>query len=91
MAAPHTAFSRGSLMLLRQLFTNHSSHMVGHTDSGAWQSHPIPPPFLHGGDRSSFLGLVPPDDTVNSELALGVNPDDSGVVIGYQVDKFTHT
>ena len=28
---------------------------------------------------------------VNSESAMGIKPDDSGVVIGYQVDKFTHT
>ena len=26
---------------------------------------------------------------VNSESALGVKPDDCGVMIGYQVDEFT--
>ena len=27
----------------------------------------------------------------NSESVVGVKPDDSGVVIGYQVDEFNHT
>ena len=35
--------------------------------------------------------MVPPDDTVNSESVMGIKPGDSGVVIGYQVDDFTHT
>ena len=28
---------------------------------------------------------------VNSESVMGIKPGDSGVVIGYQVDEFTHT
>ena len=28
---------------------------------------------------------------VDSESAVGINPSDSGVVTGYQVDEFTHT
>ena len=55
------------------------------------ESHPIPPPSLHGGEGSSFPGLVPSDDTVNSESVVGIKPGDSGVVIGYQVDECTHT
>ena len=38
-----------------------------------------------------MLGLVPSDDTVNSESVVGIKPGDSSVVIGYQVDEFTHT
>ena len=65
--------------------------MVGHTALGAWQSHPIPPPSLHDGEGSSVPGLVPSNNTVNSESAAGIKPGDCGVVIWYQVDEFTHT
>ena len=37
-----------------------------------------------------FQGCVPPDDTVNSKSVVGVTPGDSGVVIAYQVNEFTH-
>ena len=65
--------------------------MVGHTALGAQQSHPIPPPSLHDGEGSSFPGLVPSDDMVNSESVMGIKPGDSSVVIAYQVDESTHT
>ena len=55
------------------------------------ESHPIPPPSLHDGEGSSFPGLVPSDYMVNSESVIGNEPGDSSVVIGYQVDEFTHT
>ena len=77
-------------MLLHKLFPS-PIYMVGHTALGAWQSHPIPVPSLHGGEGSSFPGLVPTNDTVNSESVVGIKPGDSGVVIGYQVDEFTST
>ena len=38
-----------------------------------------------------FLGLVPPEGTVNSESVVDIQCGDSGVVIGYQVEEFTHT
>ena len=31
------------------------------------------------------------DDVVDPDSVMGIKPGDSGVVIGYQVDKFTHT
>ena len=34
---------------------------------------------------------MPSDDMVDSESVIGVKPGDSSVVIGYQVDEFTHT
>ena len=43
------------------------------------------------GEGSSFPGLVPSDDGVDSNSVMGIKPGDSGVVIGYQVDKFTRT
>ena len=65
--------------------------MVEHTALEAQQSHPILLPCLHDGEGSSFPGLVPSDDTVDSESVMGVKPGDSSVVIGYQVDEFTCT
>ena len=58
---------------------------------GSVESHLIPLPSLHDGEGSSFPGLVPSDDAVNSDSVIGIKPGDSGVVIGYQVDEFTHT
>ena len=39
----------------------------------------------------AFPGSAPPNDSVNSESVVGVEPGDSAAVIGYQVDEFTHT
>ena len=78
-------------MLLSQLSSSHPNCMVGHTAFGAWQSHPIPHSSLHDQEGSSFPGLVPSDDTVDTESVVGIKPGDSGVVIGYQVDEFTCT
>ena len=55
------------------------------------ESHLILPPSLHDGEQSSFPGLVPSDDMVDSESVMGIKPGDSGVGIGYQVDEFTGT
>ena len=89
LAVPSTTLSRGSLMLLNQVSPSHSKYMVGHTTFGAWQSHLIALPSLHGGEGSSFPGLLPSDDIVNSESVVAIKPGDSGVVIGYQVDELT--
>ena len=91
VTAPPTTLSRGSLMLLCLQFPSHPIYMVGHTALGAWQSHPIPPPSLHGGKGFSFPGLVLSNDMVDSESVMDVKPGDSGLVIGYHVDAFTHT
>ena len=91
VAAPSSTTLSGGLLLLNQLFPSHPIYMVGHTALGAWYSHPIPLPSLHGGVGSSFPGLVPSNDTVDSESAMAVKPGESGVVIVYWVDEFTHT
>ena len=62
-----------------------------YTLGGSTESHPIPLPSLHDGEVSSFPGLVPSDDVVDSESVMGIKPVDSSVVIGYQVDEFTCT
>ena len=69
------------------------SHLYGGAYSlgGSVERHLIPPLSLHDGEGSSFPGLVPSDDMVDSESVMGIKPGDSGVVIGYQVDEFTCT
>ena len=58
---------------------------------GCIESHPIPLPSLCDGEGSSFSGLVPSDDAADSDSLMAIKPGDSAVVIGYQVDEFTHT
>ena len=58
---------------------------------GSIESHLIPLPSLCDGEGSSFPGLVPSDNAVNSDSVMGIKPGDSSVVIGYQVDEFTCT
>ena len=69
------------------------SNMFGGAYSlgGSVECHLIPLPSLHGGEGSSFPGLVLSDDVGDSEYVMGIKPGVSGVVIGYQVDEFTHT
>ena len=55
------------------------------------ESHLIPPPSLHDGEGSLLPGLVPSDDVSESDSAMSIKPGDSGIVTGYQVDKFTCT
>ena len=92
VAAPPATLGRGEPSA-----THSAVPQPGHLYGGAYNlggslgSHPIPPPSLHDGEGSSFPGLVPSDDTVDSEPVMGIKPGDSGVVIGYQVDEFTHT
>ena len=58
---------------------------------GSVESHLIPPLSRHDGE-GSFLHVwhhQMMQSTLN--LLWALNPGDSGVVIGYQVDEFTHT
>ena len=92
MAASSTASYRGSMLLLIQLSCSHSNNMMGAYRFGGFaESHQISLPSLHGMDGSHFPGLALPSDRVNSESVVGIKPGDSGVVIGYHVDEFTHT
>ena len=58
---------------------------------GSEESHPISLPFLNGSEGSSFPGFVLPYDMVDSDSVMGMKPVDASVVIGYEVDEFTHT
>ena len=55
------------------------------------ESYLIPLPSLCDGEGSSFPGLVSSDDAVNSVSVMGIESGDSSMMIGYQVDEFTHT
>ena len=70
-------------------YVNSPCHKVA--DAGNSTSFFSISPSLHDGKGSSFPGLVPSDDAVNSDSVMGIKPGDSGVVIGYQVDEFTCT
>ena len=92
MAAPSTASSRGEPHVANSAFLQLSNPYGGeYSFGGLAESHLITPPSLHCREASSFPGFVLPDDTVNSESAVGIKPGDSSVVIGYQVDAFTFT
>ena len=53
-------------------------------------SHLTPMLLILDGGGSSFPGLVPPDNAVNSYLVLAVKSGVSGVMLGYQIANFTH-
>ena len=62
-----------------------------HTALGAWQSHPIHLPSLHGRKDLLFQVVFPPVTQLTSESVVGIKPGGSGVVIWYQADQFTYT
>ena len=78
-------------MLLIQLSQSYSINMVGHTDFGAQQKVPDLSAFQHSGEGYHFPGCIPPSDMVDLQSFVGIKPGGFGVVIRYQVDKFTHT
>ena len=66
--------------------------MVGHIALQACQrvTQSLHLPYMVGRGLL-FQVWFHPDDTVDSESAMGIKPGDSGMVIGYQVVEFTHT
>ena len=91
VAAPSTTFSMGE-PYATQSAVPQPPHLYGgvYSFGGLAVSHSISLPSMHGGEGSSFPGLVPPDDMVISEYAVDIKTGNSGVVIGYQVDEFNH-
>ena len=83
VATPSTTLGRGNLLVPLSAVPQ-PSHLYGGAYSlgDSAESHPIPPPSLHVGEGSSFPGLVPSDDMVDSESVMGIKPGDSSVVIG---------
>ena len=79
-------------MLCSLLFPCHPIYMVGHATLGAWQrvTWSLCLPCMVG-EGSSFPGLVPSNDVVDSESVMGIKPGNSGVVIGYQIGEFART
>ena len=77
-------------MLLIQLLPSHPINVVGKLLQVFGRvAQFIHIPYLAG--KSSLLGCVPPADMVDSEYVVGIKPGDSAVMIGYQVEEFTHT
>ena len=89
LAAPSTTLDRGEPSATHSAVPQ-PSHLFGGAYNlwGLEESHLIPLPSLHDGEGSSFPGLVPSDDEVDSESVMGIKPGDSSVVIGYQIDEF---
>ena len=71
VAAPSTTLSRGEPSATQSAVPQ-PYHLYGgaYRFGGLAESHWIPPPSLHGGEGSSFPGLVPSNDTVDSESAM---------------------
>ena len=92
VAAPSATLGRGESAATHSAVSQ-PYHLFGGAYSlgASVESHLIPLPSLHGEEGFSFPGLVPSDDVCNSESVMGIKRGDSGVVIGYQVDEFTHT
>ena len=90
MAPPTTASNRKSLVPLSEL-SNATPRIWWGIQLGELDSHPIPPPSIHGGEGSSFPGWVLLKEPVDTESVVGMKPSDSGVLIGYQVNQCTHT
>ena len=92
VAAPSGTLSKGEPSATQSAVPQ-PSHLYGGAYSlgGSAESHLIPLPSLHDGEGSSFPGLVPSDDTFDSESVMGIKPGDSSVVTGYQLDEFTCT
>ena len=94
VAAPSTVLSRGEPYATQSAVPQPSKLYGGaySFEGDLTESHPFPLYSLHGGEGYSFPGLVPSNNMVNSESAMGIKPSgDYAVVIGYQVDEFTHT
>ena len=92
VVAPSTTLSRGSLMLISLLFPSQPIYMVGHTALRAWQriTQSLHLPYMVGRGLLFQVWFHPmTQSTLNPQWAI--KPGDSSVVIGYQVDEFTHT
>ena len=79
----HTAVHWVAFPLLLQVgdalcYSNsHLINMVEHITFRTQQDHLMPLPSLHGKEGSSFQGLVPSDDMINSESMVAIQPGNS--------------
>ena len=91
MAASSTASSREQPYATQSaVFQPLQQYSGPYSFEDSAEGHLIPLPSLHHWEESTFPGVVPLSDTVNSESVVDMKPGDSDVVIGYQVDEFTH-
>ena len=98
MPGMHWIAAASTVLISRELHTTQRAVLqlfkqpgVTHSFGGSAASHLIPLTLLRVGEGSSLPGFVLPNDTVDSESVVRIKPCDSGVVIGYQVDKCTCT
>ena len=78
-------------MLLSQVSTSHSIHMVGHAAVGNLKHLLMLLLFLHCREGSFLPGFAPSVEMVNSESVVGIKSGDCNKEIGDQVDEFTCT
>ena len=90
MAAPCTALSRGAFCYLISCPPAIPTLWWAYS-FGSFAESPNPSAFPTWWGEVFLPGLVLSNGTVDSESVVGIKPGDSGVVIGYQVDEFTHT
>ena len=83
-------FEKGELHATLSAAPSHFINMGGihHWGLDRESLDPFAFPILWG--QCSFPGSAPSCDIVNYKPLLGVKPGDSGVMIGYQVNEFTH-
>ena len=90
VAAPSTTLSKEEPSITQSVVFQ-PFHIYGEAQSfGGLAESRDPFTFPVWLDGSSVPGLVPSDDMVNSESVVSIKPGDSGMVIEYQVYKFTH-
>ena len=91
VAPPSTALSNWALFTTQSAVSSHSNYMVGYTALGAWQG---VTQFLHlscmVGRGLLFQVWFHPKTQSNLNLQWALNLVIQGMVIGYQVDEFTH-
>ena len=91
MAAPPTALSREEIHATHSAVP-HPFHPYGGAYSlGVSTESCLIPQLSMYGWEGSFFSSTQFSDMVNSESVMGIKPSISGVVIEYQVNKFTHS
>ena len=78
-------------MSFKQLSSGHLISLVGQTAFGAQQRATQSLLLPLNGREWSVQGLVLHYDTINSESVLSIKSGHCSVVIGYQIDAFSHT
>ena len=88
---PSTVLNRGQPYATQSaVFQPFQLYGGAYSFGGLAESHPIPPPSVHGGEGSPVPNLVPSDDTVDSESMVGIKPGDGTCSAEQFVAHFPH-